>query len=227
MKNGEVYKKTNNSIIVEKLVKDIIVCKKNEVPKVIDNTLSNLKKQGEKPYYIYEEEKVQSAINAYIKAYDEIKKFENKEQMNFDYIFLASGTGTTQTGLICGQALHRDKDKKIVGISIARNTERGRSVIENNLKICFSNSKILDGIKYEFVDDYILGGYGKYNEEICNTIKSMMFDKGIPLDSTYTGKAFWGMKEYIEKNNIFNKNILFIHTGGTPLFFDNIDKILK
>ena len=194
MKNGEVYKKTNNSIIVEKLVKDIIVCKKNEVPKVIDNTLSNLKKQGEKPYYIYEEEKVQSAINAYIKAYDEIKKFENKEQMNFDYIFLASGTGTTQTGLICGQALHRDKDKKIVGISIARNTERGRSVIENNLKICFSNSKILDGIKYEFVDDYILGGYGKYNEEICNRFFDILNPFVDEMERIYEAFSWYNVK---------------------------------
>ena len=43
---------------------------------------------------------------------------------------------------------------------------------------------------------------------------------GIPLDETYTGKAFTGMTEYIKKENITGKNILFIHTGGTPLFFD-------
>ena len=39
---------------------------------------------------------------------------------------------------------------------------------------------------------------------------------------TYTGKAFWGMKNYLEENEIRDSNILFIHTGGTPLFYDNL-----
>jgi D-cysteine desulfhydrase len=43
---------------------------------------------------------------------------------------------------------------------------------------------------------------------------------GIPMDSTYTGKAFAGMADYLKRFSIVEKNILFIHTGGTPLFFD-------
>ena len=33
------------------------------------------------------------------------------------------------------------------------------------------------------------------------------------------------MKKYIAENNIKNKNILFIHTGGTPLFFDDLRRM--
>lgn len=44
------------------------------------------------------------------------------------------------------------------------------------------------------------------------------------MDTTYTGKAYWGMKEHIKKYQITEKNILFIHTGGTPLFFDDLGK---
>lgn len=53
----------------------------------------------------------------------------------------------------------------------------------------------------------------------------MMVLNGIPLDPTYTGKAFLGMRDYIIKNNISNKNVPFIHTGGTPLFFDNLRNV--
>ena len=42
------------------------------------------------------------------------------------------------------------------------------------------------------------------------------------MDSTYVGKAFWGMCRFVKENQIEDKNILFIHTGGTPLFFDAI-----
>ena len=75
-----------------------------------------------------------------------------------------------------------------------------------------------------FLDDYTGNGYGRDNEEIVQTIKDSFVQYGIPLDSTYTGKAFWGMKKYILDNGIKDKNILFIHTGGTPLFFDDISK---
>ena len=53
---------------------------------------------------------------------------------------------------------------------------------------------------------------------MTDAIAKVITNYGIPLDATYTGKAFMGMTEYIE--DVKGKNILFIHTGGTPLFFD-------
>ncbi len=81
------------------------------------------------------------------------------------------------------------------------------------------------GNKTIFIDDYTGDGYGRQNEDINNTIREMLVKYGIPMDSTYTGKAFTGMKKYIETNDIKEKNILFIHTGGTPLFFDYLKGI--
>ena len=31
------------------------------------------------------------------------------------------------------------------------------------------------------------------------------------------------MNEYLKENEVIGKNILFIHTGGLPIFFDNLD----
>ena len=91
-----------------------------------------------------------------------------------------------------------------------------------------SNGKKEIGIdKVEFIDEYICEGYGMYNQEIIKTIRDTIINEGIPMDTTYVGKAFWGMNKYIYKNNIKNKNILFIHTGGTPLFFDDMKNNIK
>jgi D-cysteine desulfhydrase len=76
-----------------------------------------------------------------------------------------------------------------------------------------------------FVDDFVLDGYVSYNNDILMTIKDVLVHDGIPMDTTYVGKAYWGMKEYIKKNEIAEKNILFIHTGGTPLFFDDLEEL--
>ena len=60
------------------------------------------------------------------------------------------------------------------------------------------------------------------NEKIRKIIDTSIVRCGLPLDMTYTGKAFAGMLDYLKKEKIENKNVLFIHTGGTPLFFDDL-----
>ena len=60
---------------------------------------------------------------------------------------------------------------------------------------------------------------------MIRTVKEVFLNYGIPLDSTYTGKAFDGMRKYITVNGIKDKRVLFIHTGGTPLFFDDVRRM--
>ncbi len=148
--------------------------------------------------------------------------FEEEHELHFDFIFFASGTGTTHAGLVCGQLLAGDK-RKIVGISIARKNPRGRNAVVQSIRDYMSGRASEEAIQMAavFIDDYT-SGYGKDDKRVTETIETVLKTYGIPLDSTYTGKAFMGMNEYIE--NIKDKHILFIHTGGTPLFFDELMK---
>ena len=63
------------------------------------------------------------------------------------------------------------------------------------------------------------GGYGAWSEPVADLIRQIYGREGISLDMTYTGRAFYGMVKYLEENKIQGKQILFLHTGGTPLFF--------
>ena len=82
-----------------------------------------------------------------------------------------------------------------------------------------SETEIQD--KTIFIDDYAIG-YGESDTQVRETIAMTLKEYGIPIDATYTGKAFMGMGKYIDKEKIRNKKVLFIHTGGTPLFFDTL-----
>lgn len=195
----------------------------------IEKILEELKKQGRKPYFIAGGGHGNLGTQAYVDCYEEIQVFEKHTHIHFDYIFLASGTGTTQAGLICGQLMHGDK-KTIVGISIARKNPRGRQIVLNSVKdYLIEKNYSVEDKQIEratfFEDKYTGNGYGKDSLKVQQSIKEFFFDYGVPLDGTYTGKAYTGMKSYISEYGIQGKNILFIHTGGTPLFFDELEKL--
>ena len=225
----ENSKTTFNTIMYNIFRSTVIKTPINEVSKTINETIKDLEIKGYKPYFIQGGGHGNIGTQAYVNCYNEILEYEEEKDIDFDYIFHASGTGTTQAGLICGSILNRDR-KKIIGISIARQNPRGRDVVFDSVESYLNDINIkydkenIDN-KLNFIDDYILSGYGSYNKKIIDTIVDALRNYGIPMDTTYVGKAFFGMHEYIGENNLDNKNILFIHTGGSPLFFDDLEVI--
>lgn len=215
---------TYNSKLMKKMRANIISVPVESVSKTISLKMESLQNEGKRPFFIPGGGHGNIGTQAYVDCFQEILKHEEENKMNFDYIFLASGTGTTQAGLICGNLISGRK-KKIIGISIARKNPFGRKVIIDSVKEYLESKKLtFNDVEIDdstvFLDDYIAGGYGKYDEDIVETVNENIGRYGIPFDLTYTGKAYNGMKKYIKQNDLKNKNILFIHTGGTPLFFD-------
>ena len=191
-----------------------------DVHNTIEVKIQDLQKAGKRPYFIEGGGHGNIGTEAYVECYREIKTFEEENGIRFDYIFFASGTGTTQAGLVCGQLLAGDEGQ-IIGISIARKNPRGRDIVLDSIRSYLGGQVTEAQIQAAtiFLDDYT-DGYGKGDRRVTDTIDTVLKNYGIPLDATYTGKAFMGMTEYIK--DISRKNILFIHTGGTPLFFDEL-----
>ena len=219
-------KRTFNTMLMEIFGAAIKVCPTTEVHHTIEATLEELRSNGRKPYFIPGGGHGNIGTQAYVDCYREILKYEKTCQKNFDFIFHATGTGTTQAGLICGKLLEHSA-AQIVGISIARKNPYGRNVVLNSVKDYLASVKAQvteEEIQRAtiFEDFYVKDGYGKSDATVRQVIREMMKTHGIPMDSTYVGKAYAGMLAYIEENQISGKNILFIHTGGTPLFFDDM-----
>lgn len=219
----ETSKFTYNSQMMGIFDAEIISCKVSEVKDTIAGEFTRLTKEGYKPYFIQGGGHGNLGTKAYIEAYEETRNFELENNIKFDYIFHTSGTGTTQAGLVCGKLLNKD-DKHIIGISNARKNPYGGQVVLDSVNSYLEHvgEDCVGSEAINFVDDYVLDGYGAYNNEILEVIREVLIKEGIPLDTTYTGKGFWGMKKYIRENQITDSNILFIHTGGTPLFFDDL-----
>ena len=221
---AEVSDSTFNRRFMDLFGAEITTVPVEQVHDTIENKLQELRSEGHNPYFIPGGGHGSIGTEAYVQCYDEIRAYEQEHGVHFDYIFFASGTGTTHAGLVCGQLLNGD-EREIIGISIARKNPRGRDVVVDSIHEYLTGTEISEEEiqkKTVFVDVYTGFGYGKDSETVITTIKDSMLKYGIPLDSTYTGKAFYGMKHYLLNSQIRNKKILFIHTGGTPLFFDDI-----
>lgn len=196
-------------------------CRKTNVKETVESVLKDIRKEGLKPYYIYGDStgkgNEHTPMLAYAKLYEEIKG-------QYDYIFLATGTGMTQGGLLAGKAINNGAEK-IIGISVARSAAQEIEVLCKSLE-CFSDRiQRIENYEINVEDAYLCDGYGTYNRQIEKTIHQQLTCNGMPLDPTYTGKAFWGMQDYLNRKCITGKKVLFIHTGGTPLFFDYMNGI--
>lgn len=217
---------TCNSEMVEFLGAKRIKCPLDNVANTIDKIIDEYKKTN-KPYFIYGGGHGVLGTESYRDVIRQIDMYEKENNLTFDYIFMTLATGTSMSGLVVENELG-GYQKKVYGVSIARSYDRAYQIMKDAIK---DYDACLDGVfdngNYKILGDYACGGYGKFNEDILDLIREEFKNNGLNLDSTYTGKAFYGMKDYLSKNNIKGKNILFIHTGGTPLFFKNTCKYLN
>ena len=182
----------------------------------MDRAMEQLKTEGYNPYYVIGGGHNLPGGTCFVDAIKELKKQCDEINYKPDYIFLASGTGSTQAGIVVGLDLVGWNDVKCIGISVARQQERGKQVIVEfanmlakhyNIEKDYSNDII-------FNTDYLYGGYEKYTPEMEKYLKKAMQETGLMFDTTYSGKGFYGMMQEIEKNKLYDKNVIFWHTGG-------------
>lgn len=221
-----------NERIVREFGVEIIMCEQGGIAQGIDAAMERLGNEGHKPYYIYGNRfgtgNEGVAARAYANAYREICRQEQELGVTFDVIATPYGTGCTQGGLICG-SLQAHDDRIIMGVSISsRPRERALHVLSETVRDWFQKEGLPCPSDFEkhihLLTQYTCGGYGQSNERIREMIDYMLLENSLPTDPTYTGKALLGLSDYISENGVTEKHILFIHTGGLPLFFDYLDR---
>lgn len=187
-------------------------CRKDEVVSTIEDVLSFYRKSGCKVKYVYGGGRCLEGMFSYYDAINEIYS----QNVKVDYLFVACGTGTTLTGISAGLQEYYP-NAKVYGISIARTWDVEKTILEDNI-IELNNFL---GKKYTlnnliFIDKYLCGGYAQYSETLINRISECVSNEGMLIDPIYSGKAFYGMCEEIERELVHfkNKNIVFWNTGA-------------
>lgn len=127
------------------------------------------------------------------------------EDVDFDTVVLACGTGNTISGIISSLK----KNQKALGIPVLKGADFLIDDVHRNLRELNS-----DNTNWELKLDYHFGGYAKYKVDLIDFIKKFYQDFQIKLDPVYTGKAMFALFDLIRKGEIQNQKVIFIHTGG-------------
>jgi len=158
-------------------------------------------------------------IDAVLELKEQIKQGQLSEP---DRIYLAAGTLGTVAGLLLGTKI-ANLSSKVIGICVMpeMKPEGAKKMI---LQLCKETVELLHSLDATFplikineedihmLYDFRGTQYGLFTPEAAQAIKIVKEKEGIVLDGTYTGKAFAGMLEDVEKHNYQHKNILFWHT---------------
>ncbi|NLD52048.1 MAG: pyridoxal-phosphate dependent enzyme [Clostridiales bacterium] len=141
-----------------------------------------------------------------------------------DYICHSNSSGGSLPGLIAAKLILGDDHTKLYSFNI-RSWTPGNVVtratcvdrvhaIYDRLGLPFPGEEaVLAAMHIE--EGYMAPGYAIPNPRTQQIIARVMRLEGILLDSTYTGKGFTGLLDYIEKQKIpAGSRVVFIHSGG-------------
>ena len=210
------YSEKGNALLDRLSGAECELIKPEETAEAMDRAMLRLKSEGYNPYYVIGGGHNLPGGTCFVEAVKELKRLCDQSGYKPDYIFLASGTGSTQAGIIVGLDLVGWGDVKCVGISVARREERGKQVIADfahMLSEYYGQGKDYTD-RVLFNTDYLCGGYEKFSPEMKLYLDQTTAHTGLVFSTTYSGKGFYGMMREIEKKQLQDKNIIFWHTGG-------------
>jgi 1-aminocyclopropane-1-carboxylate deaminase len=135
------------------------------------------------------------------------KEIVSENEEIFDYYVVAQGTTTTSIGI----ALALPPSAKIIVVPVLKGFNS-----KSEMKSVLNNVDLWNVIKDKIIvlDDFHFGGYAKSTNELRDFISEINQINKMQIEEVYTGKALYALNNYMDKNVVKNKKVLFIHTGG-------------
>lgn len=128
---------------------------------------------------------------------------EINNDIDFDFLYSAVGTGGTLSGLIKYTDL---SNKEIIGVSTLKDSDYLiQDIIKYSGKEC----------SWKLNTNAHFGGYGKMPNELLEFKEWFETSFNIPLDPIYTVKTMYSFFDDLKNNKLpVGSNIVLLHTGG-------------
>ncbi len=189
---------------------------------IMESVAEEVRLRGEVPYVIPRGGSTPVGAMGYVDCAREILDQAKHENVTFDYIVHATGSAGTQAGLLVGlRAMQCDTPVIGIGVNDSASVKAKRVF---DLACETSDYLGISGIiSHDDVIancDYVGAGYGITTGEMKAALLQVARLEGLLLDPVYSGKGMAGLIDLTNKGFFADaRNILFIHTGGTPALF--------
>jgi len=188
----------------------------------MEKVAAKLRAQGRKPYIIPGGASNEIGALGYVACAQETIQQMFDLGLNFDHVYVPSGSAGTHAGMIAG-FVGNNMNIPISGIDVSRPGDVQQEIVYKLAQ------KVLDKIgagvqlpreKVCCYGDYYLPGYSRPNPGMVEAVKLLAETEAILLDPVYSGKAFAGMIDHIRQGRFAEgSRILFLHTGGSPALY--------
>lgn len=196
----------------------------------VEKEADKVRAEGRTPYTIPVGGSNELGALGYVAAAQEILQQMFEKGLNFQHIISPSGSAGTHGGLIVG--FHGSNSPiPVAGINVSRGKEEQEQNVYNMVKKTLAFLGIKDKITSQTVtcfDEYVGPGYALPSKEMVDAVNVLAKTEGILLDPVYSGKTMAGLIDLVRKG-YFKKedNVLFLHTGGSPVLYANTSTILR
>ena len=221
------YQQSGNAFLIKLLGAKIFYYPQGEDEDGADDRLyqraEKLRNSGKSPYVIpLANVKIPYGALGYVEAAEELLKQINQLKIKPSAFVLPTGSASTHAGFLTGLRLLKDQTP-VIAYCVRRDAMAQKSRVKHKLEslaelMAISSDTAIDDIICR--DDTFYPSYGQLNKATEKAIKIMAQTEGILLDPTYSGKAFAGLLQMVERGEFAkNDQLVFLHTGGTPALF--------
>ena len=195
---------------------------------VMNSVVDEVRGRGEVPYAIPRGGSTPVGALGYVACAREIMDQAEQHGLVFDYIVHATGSAGTQAGLLVGlRAMQCPTPVIGIGVNDSQSVKTRRVF---DLAVETADYLGIPGIvsRDDVIAncDYVGDGYGVATRSMTEALLQVARLEGLLLDPVYSGKGMAGLIDLARKGFFTGaRNILFIHTGGTPALFAYRDQL--
>jgi D-cysteine desulfhydrase/L-cysteate sulfo-lyase len=176
----------------------------------------HLSVKGEKPFIVpLSADRPPLGALGYVDAACELME----QNVQFDEIFVATGSALTHCGLLFGLRTLGD-ETPVTGVCVRRKQQVQHNRVRQRLDDLAALMELPNPTTDQDIriSDTALGdGYGLMTAATQNAIFLTARLEGVFLDPVYTGKVMAGLID--DADRLRGKRVLFWHTGGQPALF--------
>ncbi len=185
----------------------------------IQAVAKQLRDRGEVPYLISLKPDARPLGSVgYLHAAEELLA----QQPDLTHVVVASGSGQTQAGLLCGLRM-LGSQARVLGVSVRRDAPAQRERIASHCRALAQMLNLpsqLSDADVEVFDGNAGTSYGLPEPQLLDYLLHVARSDGLLLDPVYTGKAFAAIRSLRADGHLpAQAKAVFLHTGGLPALF--------